>query len=180
MLERRSALANVKPYVSSILQMGEVRGFSLIQAAGLGKGFEKSITSITGKLPPHVGVAVESNERTIMRVGPAHFWFIGPEDDNLAVKLGGRCAVTPLSHSRTRIFLKGAPARDVLAKGIPIDFYRSAFKPGHFAMTGLHHTPVLVHCTAYNRFELYALRSFAVTVWDWLTDAALEHQDSSR
>ena len=181
MLERRSALANVKPYASSALQMGEARGFSLTQAAGLGKSFEKTITPITGDLPPDMGIAVESQGRTVMRVGPRQFWFVGPEeDDDFATKLGPLCAVTPLSHSRTRIFLKGTPARDVLAKGIPLDFHKSVFTPGMFAMTGLHHTPVLVHCTGANRFELYALRTFAVTVWEWLTDAALEYQNSSR
>jgi sarcosine oxidase gamma subunit len=41
-------------------------------------------------------------------------------------------------------------------------------------MTGIHHTPVLVHCTNENRFEIYALRTFALSVHDWLTDAALE------
>jgi len=43
-----------------------------------------------------------------------------------------------------------------------------------FAMTGIHHTPVLVHCVSDNRFEIYALRTFALSVHDWLTDAALE------
>ena len=51
MLERRSALANVKPYTSGALQMGEARGFSLTQAAGLGKNFEKAIAPQTGQLP---------------------------------------------------------------------------------------------------------------------------------
>jgi heterotetrameric sarcosine oxidase gamma subunit len=41
-------------------------------------------------------------------------------------------------------------------------------------MTGLHHTPVLLHCTAEQRFELYAMRTFAMNVWEWLEDAALE------
>jgi sarcosine oxidase subunit gamma len=109
-----------------------------------------------------------------MRTGPAQFWFIGSESDDLAMKLQSLCAITPLSHSRTRIFLDGPPARDVIAKGIPLDFHKSAFKPGMFAMTGLHHTPVLVHCVNTNRFELYAMRTFAMSIWDWLRDAALE------
>ncbi len=33
MLERRSALASVAPYASAVLQIGEARGFSLVQAA---------------------------------------------------------------------------------------------------------------------------------------------------
>jgi sarcosine oxidase subunit gamma len=174
MLERRSALASVAPYRSDVLQMGEARGFSLVQAAIFTKAAEKEIANITGKLPARVGIAVEGNGRTLMRVGPKQFWFMGPADDDLAAQLNGHCAVTPLSHSRTRTFLDGAPARAVLAKGIPLDFHKVAFKPGQFAMTGLHHTPVLVHCVSRNRFELYALRTFAVSIWDWLTDAALE------
>jgi sarcosine oxidase subunit gamma len=174
MLERRPALASVAPYRSDVLRIGEARGFSLVQAAVFSKAAEKEIATVTGRLPVRVGIALEGNGRTLMRVGPKQFWFIGPAADDLAAKLNGHCAVTPLSHSRTRIFLDGAPARAVLAKGIPLDFHEVAFKPGHFAMTGLHHTPVLVHCVGRNRFELYALRTFAVSVWDWLTDAALE------
>ncbi len=174
MLERRSALASVAPYRSDLLQMGEARGFSLVQAAVFSKAAEKEIANITSKLPARVGIALEGYGRTLLRVGPKQFWFIGPADDDLAAKLNGHCAITPLSHSRTRIFLDGAPARAVLAKGIPLDFHEVAFKPGHFAMTGLHHTPVLIHCVSRNRFEFYALRTFAVSVWDWLTDAALE------
>ncbi len=174
MLERLSALASATPYRSEVLQLAELRGFSLVQAAVFTKAAEKEIANIAGKLPARVGIALEANGRTLMRTGPKQFWFIGAEDDDLAEKLTGLCTVTPLSHSRTRIFLEGAPARDILAKGIPLDFHESAFKPGMFAMTGLHHTPVLVHCLSRDRFELYALRTFALSVWDWLTDAALE------
>lgn len=167
MLERRSALAAAVPYTSSVLQMGEMRGFSLIQVAGSDK-------AIGGKLPKQAGLAISRDSRTIFRIGPRQFWFAGPETDDLAARLAGRCAVTPLSHSRTRIFLEGRPARDVLAKGIPLDFHDSAFTPGMFAQTGLNHTPVLIHRVSESRFELYVLRTFAMSVWDWLRDAALE------
>ncbi len=63
----------------------------------------------------------------------------------------------------------------MLRKGIPIDLHESVFTPGKFAMTGLHHTPVLLHCTAEQRFELYAMRTFALDVWEWLEDAAKEY-----
>ena len=109
-----------------------------------------------------------------MRTGENQFWIIGPENDDIATKLRDIAILTPLSHSRTRIFIEGAPARDVLSKGIPLDFHPTVFKPGMFAMTGIHHTPVLVHCVSENRFEIYALRTFALSVYDWLTDAALE------
>ncbi len=171
MLDRRSALLSAKPYSSPVLQIGEARGFSLLQIAKP----TKAATVIAGKLPAKIGKSTQSEGRTLLRTGAEQFWIIGPEHDDLAVKLRGMGILTPLSHSRTRIFIEGAPARDVLAKGIPLDFDVHEFKPGMFAMTGLHHTPILVHCTETSRFEIYALRTFALSVYDWLTDAALEY-----
>ena len=170
MLDRRSALASAKPHASPVLQIGEARGISLLQVAGP----SKALSPITGKLPSKVGMASQSDSRILMRTGENQFWIIGPENDDIAEKLQDIATLTSLSHSRTRIFIEGAPARDVLSKGIPLDFHPSAFKPGTFAMTGLHHTPVLVHCVSDNRFEIYALRTFALSVYDWLMDAALE------
>jgi sarcosine oxidase subunit gamma len=82
-------------------------------------------------------------------------------------------AVTSLSHSRSRIFIEGRAAAEVLAKGIPLDFHPTVFTVGQFALTGLHHTPVLVHHSGETRYEIYAMRTFALSVWEWLTDAAL-------
>jgi methylglutamate dehydrogenase subunit D len=175
MLERRSALAEAKPYKSSVLAMGESRGFTLMQAAGTGADFEKDLAAVVGDLPARVGIVTEHAGRRLMRIGPSQFWIIGAETDDLAPRLQGKCAVIPLSNSRTRIFIEGAPARDVLTKGMPLDFHPAVFSPGMFAMTGLHHTPVTVHCVTDNRFEIYALRTFAMNVWEWLTDAALEY-----
>jgi sarcosine oxidase subunit gamma len=173
MLERRSALATAHPFSWAALTLGEVRNFTLIQVAGFG-GFEADVAAVAGALPQANDQAIESNGRTIFRTGPQSFWFVGPENDDLAAKLTGKAIVTPLSSSRTRISIEGRAARDVLRKGIPIDLHESVFTSGKFAMTGLHHTPVLLHCTAEQRFELYAMRTFAMNVWEWLEDAALE------
>ena len=168
MLERKSALATAAPYISDVLRMGEVRGFTLTQIAGTDK-------DMGGKLPKNVGTALSRDGHTIFRIGPSQFWFIGEAPPQVSAD----CKLTPLSHSRTRIYLEGAPARDVLAKGIPLDFHVSSFTPGMFAQTGLHHTPVTVHCIGETRFELYALRTFAISVWEWLSDAALEYSSAT-
>jgi sarcosine oxidase subunit gamma len=175
MLERRSALATATPFCSNQLVMGESAHFTLTQIAGFGRSFEKQLAAVLGKLPGSVGLAVEQGKRTLMRIGPDQFWVIGSEHDELQLSGGGNVVITPLSHSRTRIFVEGLPARDVLAKGIPLDLHRQAFGPRMFAMTGLHHTPVLLHCVSENRFELYVLRTFALSIWEWLSDAALEY-----
>jgi sarcosine oxidase subunit gamma len=173
MLERQSALATAKPFENAKLALGESRGFSLNQAGGFDAAFENAIAPLTGSLPEKVGLALTADGRTVMRTGRRQFWIVGPENDDLAERLAGLCLVTPLSHSRTRISLQGAAAREVLARSIALDFHPAAFAPGMFAMTGIHHTPVLVHCTGAETFHVYALRSFALSVWDWLADAAL-------
>jgi methylglutamate dehydrogenase subunit D len=173
MLDRRSALATAHPFAWAALTLGEVRNFTLTQVAGF-DGFETDVAAVAGALPTANDQALESNGRTIFRTGPQSFWFVGPENDDLATKLAGKAIVTSLSSSRTCISIEGRAARDVLRKGIPIDLHESVFTPGKFAMTGVHHTPVLLHCAAAQRFELYAMRTFALNVWEWLEDAALE------
>ena len=109
----------------------------------------------------------------IFRIGPAQFWIVGPETDDTAARLQGQCAVTPLSSSRVRIALEGAPAREVLSKLMPVDVHPTVFTPGTVALTGIHHTPVTVHCTGENAFDIYVMRTFALNAWEAITDAAL-------
>jgi methylglutamate dehydrogenase subunit D len=168
MLERRSALSHLEPVETPAFRMREDAGFSLTQIATP----SKDAVTVLGKLPAHVGVALERDGLTVMRVGPDQFWIIGAGDDQVSAKLKGKAAITPLHSSRARTVLEGTAARDVLARSAALDFHSKAFKPSDFAMTGVHHTPVLVHCITDDSFHVYALRSFAVTVWDWFADAA--------
>lgn len=164
------------------LRIGEVRGWSLVQVASFATTLaevEQVVRPLLGAdLPARVGEAAAAGDRRLFRTGATQFWILGPEGDDLPRRLQAAVtpavgAVTPLSHSRTRIFVEGSTARDVLAKGIPLDFHPDVFRIGHFALTGLHHTPLLVHRSDATRYELYAMRTFAQSVWDWLTDAAL-------
>jgi heterotetrameric sarcosine oxidase gamma subunit len=174
MLERRSALASARPYVSSSLTITERPGFTLTQVTGLGADFEARLTAMLVSLPQRVAVAQVNGSHTIFRVGPSQFWIVGPATDATAAMLQNNCAVTPLSHSRVRISLSGTPAREVLAKLAPVDFHVSAFTPGTVALTGIHHTPVTVHCTGEDAFDIYVMRTFAMNLWEVVTDAALE------
>jgi sarcosine oxidase subunit gamma len=174
MLDRRSALVSARPYVSPVLSIAERPGFSLTQVAAFDEDFEAKLAAVVGAVPPRIGMVAINGTLTVMRIGPAQFWIVGAETDDTAAKLQGQCAVTPLSHSRVRITLSGSAARAVLAKLMPIDFHESAFGPGVFALTGIHHTPAAVLCTGDISFDLYVMRSFALNVWEVLTDAALE------
>jgi sarcosine oxidase subunit gamma len=173
MLERVSTLAAARPHVSSRLTIAERPGFTLTQVAGFDADFEAKLTAAAGPLPEGVGRAQVNGERVIFRIGPAQFWIVEPDTGTTPARLDGVGAVTPLSSSRVRIGLTGAPARDVLSMLIPVDVHESVFVPGSVALTGIHHTPVTVHCTGADDFDIYVMRSFALNVWEVVTDAAL-------
>ena len=177
MLERISALASAKPYSSKLLTIAERRGFTLTQVAGLDAGFEARLTAAAGLLPGRAGMAQVNGERVIFRTGPAQFWIVEPEAYTMPARLDGVGAVTPLTHSRVRISLEGVPAREVLARLIPVDVHPSVFTTGSVALTGIHHTPVTVHCTGDGSFDIYVMRTFALNVWEIVTDAACVFQD---
>jgi methylglutamate dehydrogenase subunit D len=161
MLKASSALASAKPYLSVQLKIVEAPDFSLTQYAGIEKDLKKAL----GKLPVRVGIA----QNNLMRVRPAQIWSLNEAVD------APNFFVTPLSSSRTRIEISGPPARDVLAKCAAIDFHKSEFKSGNFEQTGMHHVPVLIHCVEADTFHIYVMRTFALSIWDHITDAAFEY-----
>jgi len=189
MLERQSAIAHALAKGGHDgadgkrrLTLGEQRGWSLSQLAAFATTLaqlEQAAAPLLGAaLPTRVGEAIGAGQRQLLKTGPEQFWILGPATDDLAARLQAAVdpstgAVTPLSHSRTRIIVEGAPARELLIQGIPLDLHSDVFRPGQFALTGLHHTPVLLLRSAHDRYEIFAMRTFALSVWEWLTDAAL-------
>ncbi len=176
MFERRSALAGAlhggKPGPAP-LTIGEVRGdwrlWQVTAQPGAEAAMIASLSAQVGPLPERVGFATQSQGRTLMLVGPAQYLLSGgpvtlPDAEG---------AVVDLTHARTRLYVEGTMAPEVLSRGAPLDFHDSAFPVGAFAQTGIHHTPVLIHRVSAARYEIDALRTFALTVWHWLEDACL-------
>ena len=164
MLKCSSALASAKPFKGKDLVIVEAPDFGLTQYAGSEKELKKAL----GKIPARVGFVLVHDGGTQLRINPTQIWLIGKP---LRTK---NCIATHLSSSRTRIVVEGDSARAVLAKLAAIDFHTKYFKPNMFASTSIHHTPVLIQCTDENSFYIYAMRTFALSVWDAVTDAALE------
>jgi methylglutamate dehydrogenase subunit D len=164
------------------LRLGEERGWSLVQlSAFAAKTAELRRTvrhSLGADLPLHVGEAAVFGSRVLMKVGSEEFWVITRNDEDSAPALRAAVApavggVIPLSHARTCIWIEGLCARAALATAIAVDLDPEAFRSGSFALTGLHHTPVLIYRSRETRYELYVMRTFALWTWEWLTDAAL-------
>ena len=161
MLDATSALGGEAPFERDGLRIAEAPGFELTQIAGA----ETDLVAALGKLPAF-GKALEQGGRTLFRVAPSQFWVVGHAPEAKG------CFLTSLSSGRSRFLVEGAAARDVLASCTAIDFSPAAFKPGSVAMTGIHHTPVLIHCVSEYTYHVYAMRSFALSVYEWLCDAA--------
>jgi heterotetrameric sarcosine oxidase gamma subunit len=161
MLKAISALGGEAAFERDGVRIAEVRGFELTQIAGA----DKDLAACLGTLPAF-GSALERDGRVLFRVAPSQYWVVGHSSEAKG------CFLTPLSSGRSRFLVEGAAARDVLASCAAIDFSPDAFRPGSVAMTGIHHTPVLIHCVSENTYHVYAMRSFALSVYEWLCDAA--------
>jgi len=84
-------------------------------------------------------------------------------------------AVTLTGESMTVIRLTGAHARDVLAKGCPIDIHPRVFCSGQCAQTTLARADMTMHMTADDAYDIIVRRSFGEYVLTWLEDAAREY-----
>lgn len=188
MLERNSPLAAALKKGGRIgaagqrrLLLGEERGWSLVQLSAFparAAELRRTVSqSLGADLPPRVGEAAVVGSRVLMKVGADEFWIITRNDEDGVSALRTAVApaigsVIPLSHARTCIWIEGLCARAALATAITVDLDPEVFRPGSFALTGLHHTPILIYRSRESRYELYVMRTFAVWAWEWLTDAA--------
>jgi methylglutamate dehydrogenase subunit D len=160
MLDAISPLAGAMRFERNGVVLFEAAGFVLTQVAGDEKALKKAL----GKLPAKVGHALDDR---LLRIGPKQIWVLGD-----APSAADGVYITPLSSGRTRFLLEGENSRHVLAACALIDFHVDEFKAGQFVLTGIHHTPVTIHCVGEQAFHIYALRTFALNVWEWLCDVA--------
>jgi len=94
-------------------------------------------------------------------------WLVVDEHDRQEPIVGA----TVLDHGYTRISILGDRARDLLSAGIRIDLRPEAFPPGRATPTAYRDIPVVLHART-DRFDVYAPRSLARSIWEWLVDGA--------
>ena len=93
----------------------------------------------------------------------------------LRSRVGPFAAVADQSDSRLVLRVSGPRARDVLAKGVPVDLHPKALKPGDVACTvvGYINSQIDMLDDA-PTYQLAAPRSMASSFWSWLTASAAE------
>jgi methylglutamate dehydrogenase subunit D len=137
--------------------------FALLQIAafaGSEKAFASAVEPQIGKLPRQAGLAVDG----VLKTGARQYWLFGKHADVPA----GLGAATNLSQSRVRLTLEGPDAWKRLMAVSPVDFDPAIFRLNAFAMTGMHHTPVLIWRTGETRYAVFALRTLAQSMAEWL------------
>ena len=189
MFERRSALAGIPNLAGTGTTgdraqpcIGEVRGWNLVQVTSFAETrsdlcniFRREFDT---ELPTKMGHVTRAGARRLLKTGSDRYWIITPGDEDLSRALHGVVGtdvgvVTSLSHSRSCFFIDGTAARRILSSGISLDLHPKAFGIDSFALTELHHTPVMLHRVAENCYHLFPLRTYAFWVWGWLSDAVL-------
>ena len=141
----------------------------------------ENFETIAKPLLETLGLPGLGNYRQAQAAGGVTSWRIAPDKlllegaDDLTSHTAADLMVLDLGHARAAITLEGAAARDLLAQLIAIDTAPSAFGPGEFLQTGIHHVGVLIHCTGENSFDILVPGTWSETVWDVVVHNALPH-----
>lgn len=127
--------------------------------------------------PEDCRTASGSDQVKVFRVAPRRLMIVSETPDLLSplrgVIAGEDGAISQQGHSRVRFRLIGAGAAALLSRGAPVDLDERVFPSGAFAQTSIHHMWVLIHKVAAEpeAFDLYVLRSFALSFWQWLLES---------
>ena len=175
--EDAAVVISERPFLGHLNLRGDAKdtGFSSAAAAVLGLA-----------LPTEPNTAAVNGEMLALWLGPDEWLVVTPPSaqtrlsESLEAALDGKhAAVTDVTGGQTVITLSGPKARDVLAKGCPLDLHPAVFKPGHCAQTLVAKANVTIRCVDDSpAFELIVRRSFAEYVALWLHDAAQEYGPS--
>lgn len=168
-----SAVMVERPHLGKITLRGDAADQAFLDAV---KG------AVGVALPHMANTAAAAGGNTVLWLGPDEWLIVSPPGSQGAVEAalrealdGQHVSVVDTTDARTTIRLHGVHARDVLAKGCPLDLHPREFGPGRCAQSLIAKADVLIHQLDDGpTYDIYVLCSFARYLWDWLVDAAKE------
>lgn len=144
------------------------------------EAFEAACERVFGWPAPAINRAAGDRGVRCLGVAPAAWLFTAPEDGHgrlwqscrdLGDAMDG--ALVDVSHGFCVLRLEGAGARALLARLCPIDVHPAAFAPGHCSSSNLEGHRVLIDVPDDGpAFELFVERSYSLSFWECLVDAA--------
>jgi len=95
--------------------------------------------------------------------------------DDLTAKLAGLASITDQSDGRAVVRIAGPRAREVLAKGLPIDLHPGVFRTGSAATSTISHMGVQIwQADDAPTYDIAVFRGFAGSFLRWITSSAAE------
>ncbi len=189
-------MADIQSALASVYQPGtrgegsgdavtitEIIGRDIVQFAAwqdtVTAAAKKAAKTVGHALPSDATMAASKGKTSVFRITPEKFLIVCPLRTKMGEALSKvfrteQAVVTELGHSRTILRVSGESAREVLARGLPIDLEPGVFAPGAFAQSGIHGVSMLCHRSGRDQFDLIVLRNFAVVIYEWLEETAAQ------
>jgi sarcosine oxidase subunit gamma len=172
------------------VRLGERQGLGKLDLRG--DPHDRTFMAAVGRvldllLPTEPGTSATREQIAALWLGPDQWLLTCPESDG--ARLAGvlrealadvHAAITDVTDGRVAFRLAGPSAREVLAKGCPLDLHPRAFPLGACGQSLLAKASVLVHLVdddpqAGAAFDVHVARSFGHYLWMWLEDAGREY-----
>lgn len=140
-----------------------------------------AVKSATGLVPPKVRQIKSGKKGAVAWMSPDELLLLVDYDkaDDAVAKIGAALAgehhmAVNVSDARAIFTLEGQGAREVLAKGAPVDLSPAAFGVGDLRRSRVGQLAAAFWMTNEETFELVCFRSVGAFMFDWLTNAAQE------
>ena len=164
--------------------IAERRGFGIATVAarkGQAAALKTAVTEAYGVALPDDSRVAQGQQVNFVGYGPGQ-WLAVSESltgealaRDLAARLKGLASISDQHGGRTVLRLSGPRARDVLAKGLPIDLHPRGFAPGNAATSTISLMGVqLWQVDDAPTYDIALFRSVSESFWRWLTASAAE------
>ena len=164
----------------SLVERAELGALNL---RGSGAAFlAAAARTMSMSLPTYANTTEELGELVVLWLGPDEWQLrlplveAEPWAEALRVAFDQQhAAVVDVSDRATVLRLRGAPARDVLAQGCPLDLHPRVFRPGACAQSRYLDSAILINqVDEVPTFDLQVPRSHSGYVWQLLMEASRE------
>lgn len=169
-------MADLEPGLT--LSRANARGMITLRGDLADAAFAKAVKDVTGAALPGIREVTTGGKGAVIWMSPDELLLLVEPDATTAATLGLETALSGTHHlvadvtdARITFALTGPGAREVLAKGAPVDLSPDAFRIGMVRRTRLGQIAVAFWMTGDEAFELVVSRSVADFAEAWLQNA---------
>jgi sarcosine oxidase subunit gamma len=124
---------------------------------------------------PAAGRCMADDAGLLLSIGPDVYLHVGGDYSSAALRARFD-VVVDVSSAWTRLAFAGDKAVDLLRKGCAVDLHPRTFPAGTCCATGFARMRVVLWRPDTDaRYEMLVARSYALSLWTWLIDAAAQY-----